>query len=368
MNKGIVKAVVAATLVVLTAGGGAAIAMDKAITIVVDGDTRVLHTFASTVGGALRAADLIVREHDALAPAVDTTIDDGTQIMLNRGRPLTIRVNGAPQQVWTTALTVEDALKQLGIRIGDMQASVDGASHIPLEGMTLELRSPRTVSVADGGEKAREVETTALTVEELLVELGVPLEATDLVEPPRTDRLAEGSKVVVTRVQITEVEQTQKVDPPVQKIEDPDLPRGDEEVIEPGAPGERIVVLRVTTTNGKVTDREELSAKVTKEPKQRKVRIGTKVPPTPPIDDAEVWDRLAQCEAGGNWAANTGNGYYGGLQFLHSTWLSNGGGAYADYPHQASREEQIAIATKLRDARGGYGAWPGCARKLGLPM
>lgn len=79
-----------------------------------------------------------------------------------------------------------------------------------------------------------------------------------------------------------------------------------------------------------------------------------------------VWDRLAQCEASGNWAANTGNGYYGGLQFSHSTWLGYGGGAYADYPHQASREEQIAIAEKLRAARG-YQPWPACRIKLGLP-
>ena len=79
-----------------------------------------------------------------------------------------------------------------------------------------------------------------------------------------------------------------------------------------------------------------------------------------------VWDLLAQCEASGNWAANTGNGYYGGLQFSHSTWLGYGGGAYADYPHQATREEQIAIAEKLRAARG-YQPWPACRIKLGLP-
>ncbi len=79
-----------------------------------------------------------------------------------------------------------------------------------------------------------------------------------------------------------------------------------------------------------------------------------------------VWDRLAQCEASGNWAANTGNGYYGGLQFSQPTWLGYGGGAYATYPHQATREQQIAIAEKLRAARG-YQPWPACRIKLGLP-
>ena len=75
-----------------------------------------------------------------------------------------------------------------------------------------------------------------------------------------------------------------------------------------------------------------------------------------------VWDRLAQCESGGNWAINTGNGYYGGLQFLLSTWRANGG---SGYPHQNSREEQIRVAENLR-ATSGFAPWPACSRKLGL--
>ncbi|GAA3365596.1 hypothetical protein GCM10020366_66130 [Saccharopolyspora gregorii] len=81
----------------------------------------------------------------------------------------------------------------------------------------------------------------------------------------------------------------------------------------------------------------------------------------------QVWDRLAQCESGGNWATNSGNGYYGGLQFDRSTWAAYGGEGFARYPHRASREQQISVASALRDDRGGYGAWPACARKLGLP-
>jgi LysM repeat protein len=82
-----------------------------------------------------------------------------------------------------------------------------------------------------------------------------------------------------------------------------------------------------------------------------------------------VWDQLAQCESGGDWGISTGNGYYGGLQFDAGTWRAFGGGTYAALPNQASREEQIAVAEKVRDSRGGgYGAWPACSRKLGLPQ
>lgn len=85
-------------------------------------------------------------------------------------------------------------------------------------------------------------------------------------------------------------------------------------------------------------------------------------------DGAGRWDQLAQCEAGGNWATNTGNGFGGGLQFMHqrsySTWLSYGGGEFAPHPWEASREQQIVIAERVLEGSG-WRAWPGCSRKFG---
>jgi LysM repeat protein len=75
-----------------------------------------------------------------------------------------------------------------------------------------------------------------------------------------------------------------------------------------------------------------------------------------------VWDRLAQCESGGNWGTNTGNGYSGGLQFAQGTWAANGGSGSA---HNASRAEQIRVAERVRASQG-WGAWPACSSKLGL--
>ena len=75
-----------------------------------------------------------------------------------------------------------------------------------------------------------------------------------------------------------------------------------------------------------------------------------------------TWDKVAQCESGGNWATSTGNGFHGGLQFTASTWRSFGG---SGMPHQASRTEQIAVAERVLAAQG-WKAWPACSRKLGL--
>ncbi|MBD5830846.1 hypothetical protein AWH69_00340 [Janibacter melonis] len=78
-----------------------------------------------------------------------------------------------------------------------------------------------------------------------------------------------------------------------------------------------------------------------------------------------VWDRVAACESGGNWSINTGNGFYGGLQFHPRTWSGFGGGRYAAYAHQASKSQQIEIAKKVLKAQG-PGAWPVCSRRAGL--
>ena len=75
-----------------------------------------------------------------------------------------------------------------------------------------------------------------------------------------------------------------------------------------------------------------------------------------------VWSALAACESGGNWAANTGNGYYGGLQFSLSSWQAVGG---TGYPHEASAATQIAMGQRLQVSQG-WGAWPSCASQLGL--
>jgi hypothetical protein len=88
---------------------------------------------------------------------------------------------------------------------------------------------------------------------------------------------------------------------------------------------------------------------------------------TPRASAEPVWDQLAECESSGEWGVDTGNGYHGGLQFDTPTWSDYGGAEFAPDAHLATREEQIAVAARVRDDRGGYGSWPACASRLGLP-
>lgn len=87
-------------------------------------------------------------------------------------------------------------------------------------------------------------------------------------------------------------------------------------------------------------------------------------PPASTSGGSLDWDALAHCESSGNWAINTGNGYSGGLQFVDSTWIAYGGGAYAPQAYLASREAQIAVAERVLQSQG-MGAWPGCTSSLG---
>jgi hypothetical protein len=153
----------------------------------------------------------------------------------------------------------------------------------------------------------------------------------------------------------------QKFAAPVVEKKDHSMTKGQTKLVRPGKPGVRNVTFTLVFQDHKLVAKHVDHQNVLRKPRAKVVRVGTKVPAP---DTSGPWDRLAQCESGGNWHINTGNGYYGGLQFSLGTWHAYGG---TGLPSQHSRENQIAIATKLRDASGGYGAWPACAARLGLP-
>jgi resuscitation-promoting factor RpfB len=359
------KSTIAAVLVTLIGGGAAAIALNKSVSIEVDGQTHQVNTYASTVGELLEDEGLNVSEHDAISPSPNASIGDGGKIVLQRGRELHLTIDGEQRSLWVRANTVEQALKQLNVQVQGTWMSEGMDKTLPLDGMALEVKTIKNITLFDGGSMPRTLTTNSVTVDELLRELQLTLGPEDSITPAGGLKLANGAEVRISRTGVTVINQTEQVQPAVQKVEDANMDKGKEEIVDPGAAGERIATYRITIKNGVEVGREEIGAKITREAKPKVVKIGTKKPPAPPVVDGAVWDRLAQCESGQRWNINSGNGYYGGLQFNQSTWLSNGGGVYAQFPHQATREQQIAIAEKLRAARG-FAPWPACARKLGL--
>jgi hypothetical protein len=147
------------------------------------------------------------------------------------------------------------------------------------------------------------------------------------------------------------------------KSYDSSMYQGNDKVTRAGRNGQRDVTYRLRFENGQLVGRKVLSVSHYVAPVSQRVLVGTKSKPVVSnyATGSTVWDAIAQCESGGNWAANTGNGYYGGLQFSLGTWQAYGG---SGLPSQNSRETQIAIAEKVRAAEGGYGAWPVCGARF----
>jgi uncharacterized protein YabE (DUF348 family) len=255
------------------------------------------------------------------------------------------------------------------VTVAPIQMSLSPDTPIPMSGLDVQIEVSHAVTLVDGTGAPQDVTSNAGTVAGLLAERGITLGPDDVSVPSSDTPLTDGLQVHLVRNGEGEVVEVRKIDPPVQEIEDPELPRGRKQVVDPGKPGEQTAVMRVYVQNGQEVRREQIRGGASTPPSPRIVKVGTNddKPAVPQISDGAVWDQLANCEAGGNWAINSGNGYYGGVQFDASTWRAYGGAQYAPLPHQASREEQIAVASKVRDSRGGFSAWPACARKLGLP-
>ena len=335
---------------------------DTSVNLSVDGKTSAVHMFGGgNVADVLANQDITVGPHDVIAPDLATPISDGQKVVVRYGRLLTVTVDGQTKKYWTTSTTVAGALADLGIRADSAKLSVSRSQPLGRAGLTMSVTTPKDVTVALDG-RTLTARTTSATVAELLAELKVTLGAKDRVTPALTTMITDSAfKVAVARVTQKSITATETVDFATQRKSDATMYTGDTKTLTAGQPGAKIVTYLATLVNGKVESRTVTSSRVATAPVTRILAVGTKARPmvTGSTANQAMWDRIAQCESGGNWSINTGNGYYGGLQFSSSTWLSNGGGQYAARADLATRLEQIAVANRLY-ASSGLSAW-GCA-------
>jgi len=361
----LLRLLVAATLLVLVFAGGTAVAAHKTVTLTVDGASVTVPTMKSRVIDVVKENGFDVDERDDLFPAGDTPVHQSDTIVLRRSRPLEISTDGGgSEEVWTTASTVDEALSQLQMTDKAPVAASRG-SRLPLDGMALPVVSPKNVQIDDAG-VLRTVRLAAPNVAALLQAAGAPLQQSDAVFPAPSTPLADGMTVKVTRVRIAKITERLPLAPNNQRIDDVTLNMSRKIVENPGNPGVQDVTFAVATVNGVETGRLPVANVVIVPARDGVLRVGAK-PGTevPEVSDGSAWDALARCEAGGNWAINTGNGYFGGVQFDQNTWERSGGLRYAQRADLATREEQIAIAEVTR-ARQGWGAWPTCSGRIGV--
>lgn len=339
------------------------------VTLVVDGHSKKIETDAADVRGVLKQAGYDVDAHDIVAPNLGSKVSDGDKIVLKQGRLLHLDVDGKRLNVWTTAPTVALALDQLGYSQQNF-VSVSRSKRLPLDAATsIDVRTPKSVVITTAG-KSTKVVSTAGTVGQLLADSSVSFDSNDKVTPAVGTALTDGLAVRVQRVTISNRTKTESIEFDVKKIRDSKLYTDQTEVVTSGRQGTVKLTYATTYVDGKSTNRKLVARTVVTNPRTKVERIGTKARPQPKqpkqpklTNNGLNWDAMAQCESGGNWHINTGNGFYGGVQFDSGTWLSNGGGAYAPRADLASREQQITIATKLYNARGSS-PWPVCGARL----
>jgi len=359
------RLLVATLLVALTFAGGYAVSTHKTVTLTVDGKSTTVSTMKSHVIDVVQENGFEVGERDDLFPAANEPVEQSETIVLRRSRPLQISLDGRnSREVWTTASTVQGALAQLSMT-DTAPAAASRGSRVPLEGMSLPVVGARTAQIDDGG-VVRTVRVAAANVAGFLEAAGAPLQQSDTVVPAANSPVSDGMQIQVTRVRVTRSTERVPLVPVNEVVQDVTMNMSRQVVDDPGTPGVQDVTFAVATVNGVETGRLPVANVVIVPAVNGRIRVGAK-PGTevPEVSQGETWDALSRCEAGGNWAINTGNGFYGGVQFDQNTWERNGGLRYAQRADLASREEQIAIAEVTR-ARQGWGAWPTCSGRLGV--
>jgi uncharacterized protein YabE (DUF348 family) len=358
------RLLVGATLLALTFAGGFAVAAHKTVTLTVDGSPMTVATMKSRVIDVVKENGFDVGDRDDLYPAADQPVHQSDNIVLRRSRPLQLSLDGEDsRQVWTTGSTVQEALGQLQMT-DKAPAAADRGSRVPLAGMSLPVVSAKTVELNDGGAIST-VHLAAANVATLLEAAGVPLEQKDTVLPAASSPVVDGMQIQVTRIRLETANQRLPLPPNKTPVEDVAMNMSRQVVDDPGTPGTQDVTFAVAKVNGVETGRLPVANVVITPARDGVLRVGAK-PGTevPAIINGTQWDALSRCEAGGNWAINSGNGFYGGVQFDQNTWERQGGLRYAPRADLATREEQIAIAEVTR-ARQGWGAWPVCSGRVG---
>jgi uncharacterized protein YabE (DUF348 family) len=363
-----------ATVVVLAVAGTTAgyAALNKSVTLSLDGRSQTVTAIGGTVGDVLDSEGISLTEHDVVAPGVDEKVSDGSRITVQFGRPLELSVDGNEQTYWVTSTKVADALGEIGRRFAGADLSTSRGGSIDREGLSLEVVTPKTLRVKIADRRWVKREITALTVKDALAEMKVKVDKQDKVRPRLGHTLTDGDRILFTDFRVVKKRVAREaLDFGTVQQNDSSLLEGKSTVARSGSAGVRDVTYRLVFRNGEITNRTVLRQKVLRAPVDEIIKIGTKQPPPPPAPAPEpaaapaanfssgssVWDAIAACESGGNWATNTGNGYYGGLQFSLATWQAYGG---TSRPDLTSREYQISIAEKVAAAAGGYGAWPHC--------
>jgi uncharacterized protein YabE (DUF348 family) len=343
----------------LLAGGiGGYLGGTTAVRLVDDGAVRTVRTYAHTVKGLLRQAGITLGRHDAVVPATSTQITPDARVVIARGRPVTLTLDGVTKTRWVTSRTVEGLVKDLKLDAAKPRLTSSRETAIPREGMALTIRTRKHLTLLHDGKKSQ-VTTYAATPAELFGEAHLTLNGRDESKPKLHVTLAGARTVRLIRVTVKPKHETVDVDPPVRTEQNDDWMLDQQMTVDPGKKGRAEQDVEYIYRDGKFSERKVIKSKTLVEPKPATVRKGTQ--PYPEDDTGLNWEALAECESHGNPRSVSSNGLYHGLyQFNVNMWQRLGG---IGLPSEATPREQTYRAILLYK-RAGADQWPACGPKL----
>lgn len=346
-------------LATLLIGGVTAATIKKDVVLDVNGEQVPLSTMSSTVDGVLSQAGVHLGDQDFVSPSPDSSVSSHDVITVRTAKQVALVVEGQEKTITTTAVDVQDLLGELDEVSAADVIDRDQDEAIPESGLKLSVTKPKIISINDGG-NITYTSIAAKSVGDVLAQRNIELDADDRLNLSPETAIAQNLAIVIDRVETSEVSENISFDLPATYIDDSEATAGEEVVLEQGKSGTKDITRKITTVNGIESVSEIIKETEVQAATPSTIKRGTKT-----VAANSVWDSLAQCEAGGNWAIDTGNGFSGGLQFHPQTWQAYGGGAYSATASGATREQQISIGEKVQAAQG-WGAWPACTASLGI--
>ncbi|QGQ20169.1 DUF348 domain-containing protein [Cellulomonas sp. JZ18] len=267
-----------AGVLALVVGGTTAFAgLHKDVTVDVDGREVAVQAFGRTVGDVLAAAEIEVGERDLVAPSLDAPVGRSGQVVVRHGREIDVEVDGEQRTVWTTALTVGEAVDALGLRDG-VRLSASRSAEVGRD--VLRVSTQKTVHLVVDGQVIDGVSSGA-TVRDALRDIGLVLEEGDHVSVPLDAAAVDGLVVLVTRAASSGETVTETVPFAVQEVEDPSLVTGTRKVQTAGRAGQRVTTYALDVVGGAVVGRTPVASVVTVPPVDQVIKVGTAPLPDP---------------------------------------------------------------------------------------
>lgn len=351
----------------------------RVVNLSIDGQKQSMPTRADTVGQLLERLEIELKESDIIEPSLDSEIlENDFTINIYRSRTVLIVDGEERTYIDTASPSARSVVSEASIEVHpedivekDTSEPID-ALDVLQEGVISErLVIKRSIPVnLNFYGKTYELRTHAATVGELLAERQLELrDDDDTLKPSADTAISNNLLIYLARIGIEIEVAEEEIPAPTETVDDSNMTFGTTEIREAGSPGLKAITYEIEMRNGKEYDRSVIQEVVLVEPKPQIIVRGTKT--ISRSNQAILYD-LRMCETGGNYQTNTGNGFYGGYQFMRATWdsiarLSNRPDLIGVSPDQAAPADQDYLTLQNGRISGFHSQYPGCSQRLSLP-